>query len=198
MIQQNGTTAQKFENEERTLNIKTNIELKSIKLNEEKINMIVNTQKNMKVIYNPENTTNSKEIVWSSSDDSIVSVDNNGLIKALSEGIAIITANCNGKKATCEVIVSKELNNDNVEDMNKEEKVDSNDKNNDIKNIINSEDNKSKECNEKNNLNDGTTLDKNYKKNILDNEPKTGIDTLNFLIIGLVSTIGLVISKCII
>ena len=179
MIQQNGTTAQKFENEE-------------------KINMIVNTQKNMKVIYNPENTTNSKEIVWSSSDDSIVSVDNNGLIKALSEGIAIITANCNGKKATCEVIVSKELNNDNVEDMNKEEKVDSNDKNNDIKNIINSEDNKSKECNEKNNLNDGTTLDKNYKKNILDNEPKTGIDTLNFLIIGLVSTIGLVISKCII
>ena len=120
MIQQNGTTAQKFENEERTLNIKTNIELKSIKLNEEKINMIVNTQKNMKVIYNPENTTNSKEIVWSSSDDSIVSVDNNGLIKALSEGIAIITANCNGKKATCEVIVSKELNNDNVEDMNKE------------------------------------------------------------------------------
>ena len=53
--------------------------------------------------------------------------------------------------------------------------------------IINNNDTKSQNSTEKNN-----------RQHVLDNEPKTGIDMLNFLIIGLVTTIGSVISKCII
>ena len=58
------------------------------------------------VIYDPENTTDDKTITWSSSDDSIVSVNENGRITANKKGKAVITATAsNGKKATCNVEV---------------------------------------------------------------------------------------------
>ncbi|MBQ8579457.1 MAG: S8 family serine peptidase [Oscillospiraceae bacterium] len=44
-------------------------------------------------------------VTWSSSDDSIVSVDENGNIVALSEGQAVITAECEGVTAECVVSV---------------------------------------------------------------------------------------------
>lgn len=102
-----GTTSQKFNNEERSINIKSSLALNSISLSKEKINLIEGKSEKISVIYNPENTTESKDITWSSSNKKIASVDENGVITALSEGTAIITANCNGKEAKCEVIVSK-------------------------------------------------------------------------------------------
>lgn len=102
-----GTTSQKFNNEERSINIKSSLALNSISLSKEKINLIEGKTEKISVIYNPENTTESKDITWTSSNKEIASVDANGVITALSEGTAIITANCNGKEAECEVIVSK-------------------------------------------------------------------------------------------
>lgn len=52
----------------------------------------------------PYNASN-KEIMWSTSDASIVTVSNNGVITALSEGKAIITATSGGKTANCVVTV---------------------------------------------------------------------------------------------
>lgn len=52
----------------------------------------------------PENATD-KTVTWSSSDPTIVSVDETGKIYALKEGTVTITAQADGKSATCKVIV---------------------------------------------------------------------------------------------
>lgn len=46
------------------------------------------------------------EIVWSSSDNMVASVDNKGLVTALKAGKAVITATCGGAAAECEVTVT--------------------------------------------------------------------------------------------
>lgn len=48
----------------------------------------------------------NRTISWSSSDEYVVSVDENGLTKALATGTAIITAICGNATATCEISVS--------------------------------------------------------------------------------------------
>ena len=53
----------------------------------------------------PEDTTDSTNVTWTSSNKYIVEVDENGYVKAISGGTAIITAtSSNGLTATCEVI----------------------------------------------------------------------------------------------
>ena len=47
----------------------------------------------------------ASEILWSSSDESIATVDEFGNVTAVSEGEAIITASCGGLKVTCAVAV---------------------------------------------------------------------------------------------
>ena len=58
----------------------------------------------------PNNATN-KNISWSSSDEKVATVDTNGLVKALKEGTATITAKTEdrGYAATCKVTVVKSL-----------------------------------------------------------------------------------------
>lgn len=47
----------------------------------------------------------SDEVVWTSSDDRIVSITKDGIV-AVAGGTAILTATCGGQVATCEVVVS--------------------------------------------------------------------------------------------
>ena len=55
----------------------------------------------------PSNTYN-KQLTWSSSDDNIVIVDENGMIRGINEGKATITVETvNNKTASCEVTVTK-------------------------------------------------------------------------------------------
>ena len=44
-------------------------------------------------------------LTWSSSDESIAVVDENGVVTAIAEGSAVITASCNGFSASCNVAV---------------------------------------------------------------------------------------------
>ena len=53
----------------------------------------------------PEDTTD-KTIIWTSSDEKVVSVSENGLVTAVSEGFTIITATCGEVSATCVITVS--------------------------------------------------------------------------------------------
>ena len=59
-------------------------------------------------------TTNSKNnIPWKSSKENVATVDSNGNVKALEEGITVITATVDNKSASCTVTVTKEENNAN-------------------------------------------------------------------------------------
>lgn len=46
------------------------------------------------------------EVVWSTSDQTVASVDNKGLVTALKAGKAVVTATCGGASAECEVTVT--------------------------------------------------------------------------------------------
>lgn len=65
----------------------------------------------------PEDTSDSKEIVWTSSNQEVATVDENGKVTAQKNGTTTITAETvNGKKATCFVIVKNmqgDINGDN-------------------------------------------------------------------------------------
>lgn len=68
--------------------------------------------------FSPENTTN-KIITWSSSDESVATIDNGGKIEPKKIGSTIITATSQdgNKKATCTVtVISSSKNQDNTED----------------------------------------------------------------------------------
>lgn len=78
----------------------------TISLNYEIIFLSIGSNEQLLAFIEPENTTD-KTILWSSSDDSIASVSENGLVCGISEGIATITAQCHTVSATCRVAVSK-------------------------------------------------------------------------------------------
>ena len=54
----------------------------------------------------PVDATNA-EITWSSSNSNIATVSGNGLVKAIDEGTAVITAQAGGKTATCTITVTR-------------------------------------------------------------------------------------------
>ena len=56
----------------------------------------------------PDNATNA-DVDWTSSDVSVATVDGSGLVAAVAEGTATITAKAGDKTATCTVTVSKQL-----------------------------------------------------------------------------------------
>lgn len=80
------------------------ISLQSIAFDKVIREMNVGESITLKVIYNPENTTDEKNIVWESSDESVISV-NNGVIKGLKPGKSIITAKVGEKAVSCEITV---------------------------------------------------------------------------------------------
>jgi len=61
------------------------------------------------VTYNPANTTDVKTIKWTTSDNKIATVDNNGNVKAIAPGKATITATVGNKTATYVIDVKSPL-----------------------------------------------------------------------------------------
>ncbi len=83
-----------------------NIEVTSITLNKEAIELGVGNEEALEATILPENAP-VKDVVWTSSDESIATVDVNGLVKAVGAGVATITATTisGNMTATCEVTV---------------------------------------------------------------------------------------------
>lgn len=84
------------------------IDASSISFEESEYELNVNETLHLTVSFDPINTTN-KEIVWSSSDESIATVEN-GVVKAIKEGFAVITATTtNNKSASCRLTINNVL-----------------------------------------------------------------------------------------
>ena len=64
----------------------------------------------------PDDATN-KTVIWSSSNERIAAVDDNGLVSACNVGTATITANAGGKKAVCVVTVTPEYNITSIDEL---------------------------------------------------------------------------------
>lgn len=75
--------------------------------------MTVGSKDTLHIIYNPDNTTDLREVEWSSSDASVLSVEN-GTLTALNPGTATITAKVGDMEISCEIIVKETDKADNV------------------------------------------------------------------------------------
>lgn len=89
--------------------VETEVEVKEIPLESiafDKIikEMVVGSSETLHVIYNPENTTDLRDVKWSSSDEAILFVEN-GKVTALKPGTATITAKVGDKEVSCEILV---------------------------------------------------------------------------------------------
>lgn len=85
------------------------IPVTGIKLNKSLLIMKINETEKLTAYIKPSNATNQK-IIWSSRDNNIASVDLNGNIKALKEGITLITAKTEDGNYTAQCIVVVEKN----------------------------------------------------------------------------------------
>jgi len=85
-----------------------NIPSISIVIDKTSLNLLEGNSEKITATVLPENATN-KKVIWSSSDESIAKVDENGNVTAIKEGQAIITAKLENTDlaAICEVNVSK-------------------------------------------------------------------------------------------
>lgn len=82
------------------------IPLESIAFNKVIKELKVGAKDTLSIIYNPENTTDVKDVTWESSDSSVISVEN-GNLTALKAGKATITAIVGDKKVSMEINVTE-------------------------------------------------------------------------------------------
>ena len=80
----------------------------SIKLNKTTLTLSKGTTEQLVASIEPSDATD-QNITWSSSDVSVASVDNNGLVKALKGGKCVIKATAGGKMASCSITVISEV-----------------------------------------------------------------------------------------
>ena len=85
----------------------TNIAVDNIVLDREAVELEISESVMLVATVTPENATH-KDVVWSSSDESVATVEQNGKVTAVSEGTTIITVTANGMSATCKVTVKEE------------------------------------------------------------------------------------------
>ena len=84
------------------------IEVSSVKLNKESLELVEGDSETLIATVLPENATD-KTVTWESSDPSVASVDQNGMVIAVAEGQAGITAMIGDKSSFCKVFVSKKV-----------------------------------------------------------------------------------------
>ena len=99
------TTALTPEKEDGYIKVQVPVDPESVRLNKETFEIQKGSTDTVSVLYEPENTTDSKEFTYLSSDDTIASVSNNGVITAHKVGEATITVNAFGQTLSADVEV---------------------------------------------------------------------------------------------
>lgn len=90
----------------RTVFVKSNyVKVEAVTITPNNVNLKVNESKNLKVDVSPSNATD-KNLSFSSSNSSVVTVDRNGRITARAKGVAIITVSAGLKTSNCRVTVN--------------------------------------------------------------------------------------------
>ena len=84
------------------------VPVESIELNRTTVTLGEGESVTLKATVNPKDATD-KSVTWSSSEESIVTVDQNGKINAIKQGSATIVAKSGDKQATCAVTVIKKV-----------------------------------------------------------------------------------------
>ena len=87
------------------------VKVTGIELNKDSLNMQVGERTNLVATIKPTNATN-KDVIWSSSNQKVATISENGIIEALKEGKTTITVMTKdgSYKASCEVTVTKKTN----------------------------------------------------------------------------------------
>lgn len=83
------------------------IPLESIAFDRNLTEMKTGEEIRLNILFNPEDTTDDRTAEWFSSDESVLSVKE-GLVRALKEGSACITAKVGDRTATCDVTVKRQ------------------------------------------------------------------------------------------
>ena len=106
--QDNGTATitAKAGGKQATCSISVTVPVESIALDRNAVTLEVGKSTILSATISPANATN-KTVKWSSSNEYIASVDQNGKVNAVQEGTANITAEAGGKTAVCMVAVAK-------------------------------------------------------------------------------------------
>ena len=86
-----------------------NIPITSISLNKTSGTKYIGETENLVVSYNPSNTTDNKSITWTTSNSKVATI-NNGVVKAVGIGNAVITAKVMNKTVTYNITVKKKEN----------------------------------------------------------------------------------------
>lgn len=86
---------------------KTEKPLQNIQLSETEINLHEGESQMLEVFYTPNDTTDDKSVVWTSSDESVAVIDAVGKISALKAGNTVITALVGEESALCHVTVTE-------------------------------------------------------------------------------------------
>lgn len=81
------------------------VPVSDISFDKDTVSMIKGTTQILKPIYSPEDATD-KSIAWTSSDETVATVDNDGKVTAVSKGNATITATTKDKRCKAECVVS--------------------------------------------------------------------------------------------
>lgn len=76
----------------------------SVELDQTEITLDAEETYTLKATVKPDDATD-KTVVWESSKTSVATVDNNGKVKGIDNGVASVTATCGGKAASCKVNV---------------------------------------------------------------------------------------------
>ena len=90
--------------------INSNIPITRVTLNKQETTLVKGTSETLKATINPSDTTDSKALTWTTSNNKVATVDGNGKVTGVSEGNATITVRTsNGKTASCKVTVIEQV-----------------------------------------------------------------------------------------
>ena len=86
------------------------LSISSVTLNKQETTLVKGTSETLKATINPSDTTDSKALTWTTSNNRVATVDGNGKVTGVSEGNATITVRTsNGKTASCKVTVIEQV-----------------------------------------------------------------------------------------